>query len=39
MIQVGDTIYLLQYIIKYGEITGISSTAYNVESIGQLPND
>ena len=35
MIQVGDTIYLLQYIIKYGEITGISSTAYNVESIDE----
>ncbi len=35
MIKVGDTIYLLQYIIKYGEITGISSTAYNVESIDE----
>ena len=35
MIQVGDTIYLLQYIIKYGGITGISSTAYNVESIDE----
>lgn len=35
MIQVGDTIYLLQYVIKYGEITGISSTAYNVESIDE----
>lgn len=35
MIQVGDTIYLLQYIIKYGEITGISSTAYTVENIDE----
>lgn len=35
MIQVWDTIYLLQYIIKYGEITGISSTAYTVENIDE----
>lgn len=35
MIQVGDTIYLLQYIIEYGEITGISSTAYTVENIDE----
>ena len=35
MIQVGDTIYLLQYISKYGGITGISSTAYTVENIDE----
>lgn len=35
MIQVGDTIYLLQYVIPFGEITGISSTAYTVESIDE----
>ena len=35
MIQVGDTIYLLQYINAYGEITGISSTAYTVERIDE----
>ena len=35
MIKVGDTIYLLQYIIEYGEITGISSTAYTVENIDE----
>lgn len=35
MIQVGDTVYLLQYIIEYGEITGISSTAYTVENIDE----
>ena len=35
MIQVGDTIYQLQYRLTFGEITGISSTAYNVESIDE----
>ena len=35
MIQVGDTIYSLQYIIEYGEIKGISSTAYQVNSIDE----
>lgn len=35
MIQVGDTIYLLQYVLTFGEITGISSTAYQVESIDE----
>ena len=35
MIQVGDTIYLLHYIIECGGITGISSTAYTVESIDE----
>lgn len=35
MIQVGDTIYLLQYVLTFGEITGISSKAYQVESIDE----
>ena len=35
MIQVGDTIYSLQYLIEYGEIKGISSTAYQVNSIDE----
>lgn len=35
MIQVGDTIYLLQYVLTFGEITGISSTAYTVENIDE----
>ena len=35
MIQVGDTIYSLQYIIEYGGIKGISSTAYQVNSIDE----
>ena len=35
MIQVGDTIYLLQYVLTFGEITGISSAAYQVESIDE----
>lgn len=35
MIKVGDTIYQLQYILTFGEITGISSTAYTVENIDE----
>ena len=35
MIQVGGTIYKLQYALTFGELTGISSTAYNVESIDE----
>lgn len=35
MIQVGDTIYSLQYIIEYGRIKGISSTAYQVNGIDE----
>lgn len=35
MILVGDTIYLLRYVLTFGEITGISSTAYQVESIDE----
>ena len=35
MIRVGDTIYLLQYNIEYGEIKGISSTTYTVENIDE----
>ena len=35
MIKVGDTIYQLQYRLTFGKITGISSTAYNVESIDE----
>lgn len=35
MIRVGDTIYQLQFVVDCGEIKGISSTAYQVNSIDE----